>query len=145
MNENNLGHAKKQSVARACWNSKNPDQPYNLIKTFVIHRYSLQYTMILWAGSEGPDQTAHKRSLIRTFAVRWSGPSLSVYARRHVFALRGQNFECSPLPIQIQTYIRDKYINLYHSLDQFSRRQVNNILSIFSQKIGFDISSKLSP
>ena len=37
--------------------------------------------MILYADSEGPDQTARMRRLIWDFAVR-------AYTRRHVFALR---------------------------------------------------------
>ena len=36
--------------------------------------------------------------------------------------------------------------NLYHSLDKFSRWQMNDIILIFFlQKIGFDTSCKLSP
>ena len=35
--------------------------------------------------------------------------------------------------------------NLYHSLGKFSRRQIDDIFSYFSQKIGFDISCILSP
>ena len=45
---------------------------YRLIRNFTILRYVLQYLMILKAGMEGPNQTAQKRSLIRTFAVRIS-------------------------------------------------------------------------
>ena len=33
-------------------------------------KHSLVYTMILFADSKGPDQTAHSRSLIWAFAVR---------------------------------------------------------------------------
>ena len=40
------------------------------IRAFVLHSYSLQYTMIRLADSEGPDQTARMRRLIWTFAVR---------------------------------------------------------------------------
>ena len=35
-------------------------------------------------------------------------------------------------------------LNRYHSLGLFSRRQIDNILSYLSQKIGFNISCKLS-
>ena len=35
-------------------------------------------------------------------------------------------------------------LNRYHSLGIFSRRQIDNILSYLSQKIGFNISCKLS-
>ena len=37
-----------------------------------------------------------------------------------------------------------KLFNLYHSLRKFSRRQINDIFSYFSQKRGFGFSCKLS-
>ena len=37
------------------------------------------------------------------------------------------------------------FVKHYHSLGWFSRGQIDNILSYFSQKTGFDISCKLSP
>ena len=36
---------------------------------FALHSYILLYPIILFAGSEGPDQTAHLRSLIWALAV----------------------------------------------------------------------------
>ena len=42
----------------------------SLIRAFALHRYILQYLMIMWADSESPDQTAHLRSLIWAFAIR---------------------------------------------------------------------------
>ena len=35
------------------------------------------------------------------------------------------------------------HFNLHHSMELFSKRQIDNIFSAFSQKIGFDISCKL--
>ena len=40
-------------------NLDHPVKPHNLIRTFAVHRYILQYPIILQADSEGPDQTAH--------------------------------------------------------------------------------------
>ena len=43
----------------------------NLTRAFSLHaRYIVQYSIIPQVRSEGPDQTAHSRSLIWAFAVR---------------------------------------------------------------------------
>ena len=36
-------------------------------------------------------------------------------------------------------------LNLFHSMGKFSRWQIDDIFSYFSQKIGFDMSCKVSP
>ena len=43
---------------------------HNIFKDFFNYRYILQYSVILYADSEGPDELAHVRKLIRAFAVR---------------------------------------------------------------------------
>ena len=54
-------------------NSKEPDQSteiYSLIRSFAKLRDVLHYPIILYADSEGPDQTARMRKLIWPIAVR---------------------------------------------------------------------------
>ena len=63
-----------------CVDSHYPAHAQSLIRAFVFHWNILYCPMILFAGSEEPDQTAWMRSLI------WA--LLSAYARRHIFALR---------------------------------------------------------
>ena len=67
-----LGSLKRKSALRACaicGYSYHPAHAQSLIRAFALHWIFLQYLMILFADSEGPDQTAHPRSLINAFAV----------------------------------------------------------------------------
>ena len=41
--------------------------------------------------------------------------------------------------------MKDELLPTYHVIGKFSRRQIGDIFSYFSQKIGFDISCQLSP
>ena len=62
-------------------NSKNSDQTHTNAQTDIGHRFILKYRMIQKTDSEGPNQTAHMRSLIRAYAV--------CICRRNIFTLRG--------------------------------------------------------
>ena len=59
----------------------------------------------------------------------WSGPSLSAYARRHVFAWPDPNY-CILAPLTLWANSVDDKVMIF---------------SYFSQKMGIDISCKLSP
>ena len=85
--------------------------------------------MILLADSEGPDQTARMRSLIRAF--------LSAYARRHVFAIRG-----SFKPVQYDKIFAVLLQN--HSIES-TKRQQSPGETVRTLRMIFDIVVRMRP
>ena len=55
-----------------CADSGNSAHAQIIIPSFTLQSYVLEYSMILLADSEDPDQTARMRRLIWAFAVRMS-------------------------------------------------------------------------
>ena len=52
---------------------------------------------------------------------------------------------CRNILVKCLVCLSEFGIDLYHSVGIFRRRQIDNSFSYLSQKIGFDISSKISP
>ena len=80
-----LGPCQAKKYHRICVKCADPDHPahaQSIIRAFALHLYICS---IRWFCL----RTAKAQIKLRGRAV-WSGPSLSAYARRHVFEWRGQ-------------------------------------------------------
>ena len=76
-----MGTIKQKSVFEHEQNANSDHSAHaqSIIRAFALHSYILKYPMILFADSEGPDQTARPRSLICAFAVRtWTEGTFSL-------------------------------------------------------------------
>ena len=97
-------------VHAKCAGSHHPALVQSIIRAFALYSYILLYPLILLADSEGPDQTAHPRSLIRAFTIRICPKTFSNSAAQIVSDVLSECFTNSQFCLTSSWFKRKLYI-----------------------------------